>query len=70
MVRQGEKGGLNRHFIDLGEFNGNWRAAFFVSMRARLKHLTSRGQADEMLRDVPGTWGYCLHYFHFLLPPC
>ena len=37
--RQGEKGGLNRHFIDLGEFNGNWREAYFVLMKARVKHL-------------------------------
>ena len=28
---------------------------------------TSRGQANEMLPDIPGTWDYFLHYFHIPL---
>lgn len=37
------KTGLNRPFIDLGEFNGNWREAHFVLMKAWVKHLAIQG---------------------------
>lgn len=39
----GEPGGLHRPFIDLGDFNGNWREAYFVLVTAWIKHLAIQG---------------------------